>query len=392
MVKLPETRKTPPTAAEVRRWAIEEDSLRNTVRGDHLHEAIADLPEKQRGALKWIGGYIRDRKLSNSDLGKLIKKANGDYYSADSIKQALSGKRASEGVDLSPICEAIEKFRSQVEGSTKLGLAGFIKTRLYDIIVERLQKALRRGRIAFIFGVSQIGKSVCLKQYRLTHNHGETIYVEVPTGGTLPKFLEELKKSLGILDLTSQSELAAAIINAFDDKMMLIVDEAHRALRRHRGPSGLLIFDFLRELYNRKRPGMCICMTNEGRDLFLQGPYRIPLLQLWRRRIAPLQCGDTPFADDLDLYAAAYGLPPASDNPIGIELKIRNNKGKEETKEHVDTSLALQTRVIEKDNLGVWLSLLDDAVEMAKEQRRPMSWGAVLKAYCLHEADGHEIR
>jgi len=38
-------------------------------------------------------------------------------------------------------------------------------------------------------------------------------------------------------------------------------------------------------------------------------------------------------------------------------------------------------------HIGVWLTLLQDAADMAREQRRPITWGAVIKAYCLSQAD-----
>jgi hypothetical protein len=40
-----------------------------------------------------------------------------------------------------------------------------------------------------------------------------------------------------------------------------------------------------------------------------------------------------------------------------------------------------------EEGLGVWIGILQDASDMAREQRRSMSWGAVLKAHAQSLAE-----
>jgi hypothetical protein len=61
---------------------------------DALNKATADLPAEQRATLEWFWSYCRDNNLGRDRLGKLLEKANGTFYSADSIYQLLTGRRS----------------------------------------------------------------------------------------------------------------------------------------------------------------------------------------------------------------------------------------------------------------------------------------------------------
>jgi hypothetical protein len=196
-------------------------------------------------------------------------------------------------------------------------------------------------------------------------------------------FLAELAVALGIPPQQKTAELRRRLLESFDDRMLLIVDEAHRCFGSREGRSGLAIFGFLRELWNKRQCGIMISMTNEGRDSLLKGPNKKTLEQIWRRRLQPLQLPAIPFADDLDKFAESYGLPPATDTTVKVVIG---------TKHHADTPLRIQTAVIETDGLGMWVSILQDASDDAREQKRPITWGAVLKAYCLSLAEAEEAQ
>lgn len=363
------------------------------IAGDVINEAVQGLPEDQRAALKWFGSYCTAKKLSNSVIGQLLVRSSSggriQYYSYDSVYQALTGRRAKEGANLQPICDAIQTLRMQVEGVSRVGDSGFIETRLSQVITDRANRSRKRGRITFVFGDSQIGKSECFKHYAQNFEYGETVYIEVATGGSLPSFLEEMALALTVPPTLKQ--LRREIINKVNRNTLIIVDEAHRGLSAD-GKRGLALFDFLRELYNRTGCGMVIAMTNEGKKNFRTGRNQKSLEQLWRRRIAPLHLPSVPFEDDLAKFAEAYGLPPASDDVVTIEITIVNHAGREEKKEFSESSLSLQSRFVEAEGLGVWLSLLQDAADMAKTKRKPITWGAVLKAYCLDQAESAIIQ
>lgn len=356
-----------------------------TISGDKMAEAVRELGEREKTALRWLFGYLRAKNLAPAECETLLQKEKGGHYSWASIYAALTGRRADQGVNLTPMVQSIEEFRRQVEGINRLGEGGFIETRLYLEIEKRCERARRRRRIFFIFGDSQIGKTEGLKHYCFKHNHGSTIYIEVPAGGSMGALIKEFCLKLGIPECRL-ADLRARIMTCFEEGMLLVLDEAHNFFHSKRGLESL---DFIRELYNKRGCGIAMAMTYEGRKQFLAGAHKKRLEQLWRRRIAPLQTPNIPSEADMADFAMAYGLPPADDREVKVVVDAINTAtGNPETIRHAEVPLALQRRVLETDGLGVWLTILQDAVEIKHETKKPMSWACVVRAYCAYKSDG----
>lgn len=357
------------------------------IRGDTIKAAIADLPDDQRELVWWFSQWAAAKNLSRAELGTVLKKPNGDLYSTDSVVQLLTGGRIRRGENIQPLLDAMAQLR-RVEGDREqLAGSGFIETRLFAEISRRCRRALLRQRIMFIFGDSQIGKTWALKEYQRRNNHGQTIYVEVPTGGSLGAFLRALGRAFNLPQKVEAKQLADRIIECFDDKMLLIVDEAHRLPITRAAVAGLAVYSFLRELWNRKQCGIVISMTNEGRDDFLKGPYAKQLEQLWRRRISPLQLPNVTPDDDAALFAEAYGLPVAPDETVTVEITAYDQAGNERKIRHSDNPFRLQREVLKTEGLGVWIGMLQDASDMASAAKRQITWAAVLKAHAQAQAD-----
>lgn len=359
-------------------------ALKFRIPGDQVAKACVDLPDEQRTAIKWFAGYCRNRNLGNEELAMLLKKDGGGFYSYASIYALLTGRRTDQGVNIAPLIASIDAFRRQVEAGSRLGDSGFIATRLSASIWDRCDRARLRRKIAFIFGDSQIGKTASLVEYTRTHNHGETIYMEAPTGGAISTFMQKLGAKLAIPQVNRAGDLRDRIMECFDPKMLLIVDEAHRLLHAGRGIHSL---DFIRELYNTAGCGIVLAMTHEGRQELHKGRFAKRLEQLWRRRLAPLQLPMTVPADDLALFAAAYDLDPAPEKPVAVRTSYIDEHGHSRERTYEESPLALQARAVAGEGLGVWLTILQDAKDMAKSQKRPITWAAVLKAYCVSQAD-----
>jgi hypothetical protein len=373
------------------RGALAMNAIKFRIPGDTIHTATEELPDAERDALRWFGAYCRRKNLDKDQVAALLRKPAGGYYSWDSIYQALTGRRSESGASLEPMVAAIAAFRRVAEEREEQVESGFIETRLYGIIAERCKRALLRRKIGFLFGDGQIGKSECLQEYARRNNHGQTIYVEMPTQGTLTALLSVLGEALHVGRMNNASR-AQRIIECFDDRMMLIGDEWHRSLSRTTGANGLAVQSFIRELYNKRRPGIMLAMTNEGRDAILHGEHRKALEQLWRRRIQPLQLPKAPFVDDLDRFAVSYGLEPAPDRSITIKASGYDDSGGEITREYTDNPRKLQATVSAEEGLGVWLTILQDASDIARASKRAITWGAVLKAYTLSQAEAEEVR
>ena len=360
--------------------------------GDTVRRAIEDLPPEQRDPILWFYGWCRKADLSKPDLGQVLKKPDGGgFYSTDSIVQLLTGGRIRRGENIDPMLDAIANLRKVEEHRSNQVSSGFVETRLFFEIEKRCLKALHRQRIMFIFGDSQIGKTESLLEVQRRHNHGQTVYIETPTGGGVGGFIFALAKQFSIPTKGGlSSALRERVIESFDSRMLLIVDEAHRCLRRD-CVSGLEVFSFLRELWNRRKCGMVLSLTNEGRDQFLHGPHASALAQLWRRRITPLQLPNVPPDDDAALFAAAYGLPEATDEPVAIRVTMTDEHGNTQTQNHSDSPLRLQRDVLKAEGLGVWIGILQDAADMASEKSKKISWGAVIKAHAQSLAEAQVL-
>lgn len=353
-----------------------------------IAEAVKGLPDEQAQAIRWLAQYCRLNNLGKTQIGSLLKQPNGRYYGYDSIYQLLSGGRTRRGENIQPICEAIETLRELETKREHLVTSGFIHTRLSSEIWQRCDKARLRQRIAYIFGDSQIGKTEALKEYQRLNNHGQTIYVECPDGGSKLALLKDIAAAIGGLSKkVSQDVLAENIITSVDHTMLVIIDEAHRMLK---SKSGLRALDFIRRLWNQTKCGIVLAMTNEGKNEFLTGPYAEELKQLWRRRVQPLQLPNTPPEDDLDLFADAYHLPPADDKEVVIKVKVATAAGRTQT--HRQSPLALQHQVVTEEGLGVWIMILQDASDIAADLGKPITWGAVIKAHCLAQAEAEMIQ
>lgn len=361
--------------------------------GDKTKHAIAGLPEEQRSDIWWFAQWCDKHDLGTSELGTLLKKpGTNEFYSADSVKQLLSGARARRDENIDRIHQAIVGFRKIEEARSIQVNSGFIETRLFFEIEKRCLKALHRQKIQYIFGDSQIGKTESLKEVKRRHNHGQTLYLEVPTGGTYGSTLRALATQFSIPAGTKVTDLKERIFSCIDGNMLLIFDEAHNFFTGRNHASGLMSLSFIREMWNRCKCGVVLSMTNEGRDYFLQGKNAKALEQLWRRRITPLQLPNITPDDDLALFAQAYGLGAATDAPVTVSVTSLDNHGREKTAKHTDTPLNLQTTINKSEGLGVWISILQDASDMAAEQRRSITWGAVIKAACLAQADAEILK
>lgn len=364
------------------------NTRRFNIPGDQVKAAIADLPTDQASLIWWFSGWCRKADLSRAELGTVLKKpGGGGYYSHDSIIQLLGGGRIRRGENIDPLLEAIAALKKVEDARGSHITSGFIQTRLARKIYGHSMKALHRQRITYVFGDSQIGKTESLLEVQRRNPPGQVVYVETPTGGNVTHFIYALAKQFAIpTKQGAKAGLRDRVIESFDSRMLLIVDEAHRCLRPG-SISGLETFSFIRELWNRRKCGVVIALTNEGRDQFRHGPHADQLVQLWRRRITPLQLPNVPPDDDAALFAHAYGLPEAPEDPVTIRVSLYDDAGRQQTQNHTDSPLRLQRHVLKSEGLGVWIGILQDAGDMAAEQKKTITWGAVLKAYCQAQAD-----
>jgi len=378
---------TPSTTATT--GSIHAPQRRYRIPTEKVRAGLQSLPEEQRDDVFWFHRHCMQADPDKETLGRLLRKPGATgFYSADSISQLLTGFRAGKGEPTETIWQAIVAYRRVVEPREAQAQTGFIETRLFREIERRCLQALRRQRIGFVFGDSQIGKSASFGEVRRRHNHGQTVLVEVPAGGSLGSLLIAWAEALDIRAARkNQRELKEAIMTALDSNNLVILDEAHRFFEGRSKGNGIASLSFIREVWNRCQCGMMFGMTNEGRDELLTGRHAKALQQIWRRRITPLQLPSVPPDDDAALFAQAFGLPAAPDETVAVKLTLWDEQGREKEIVHQDNPLRLQREQLRREGLGVWIGILEDAADMARDAGRQLTWPAVLKAHAQAQAD-----
>lgn len=357
-----------------------------TIRGDVITDATSKMDPRDREALRWIAGHCKNTNQSHRDVAPLLKQENGQSYAPDSLYAALTGRRANSQVR--PIVEAIERYRRTIEERGQTVKSGFIETAIYRKIRALCRKALRRQRMVSIYGNSQIGKTRSVEEYAEKFNHGETHLWRCSVGGGFGQFLRDAAASLHIPQYSGERALREAIIGAVDEFMLLIVDELHEPF----GPKGdnvlgVKIVNFLRELYDRKKCGVVLIGTNVFRDA-MHGHFKRNLAQTLKRSLPPLNLPNVPPQRDLVRFAEAFGLPPAPDQEVGVRVAYVGDDGEEHTQLLKQNPRVLQDTTVKIDGLGRWITILEEAADLAVEKRRPITWGMVLHAWDSFEKAG----
>lgn len=318
--------------------------------GDVVNRATENLPEAQRSAIRRLHAYYYENDLSLTDAGKLIGYTNGTVLSL-----VFRGKYEAS---LAPVVKAIDDFFELHDKRAQGRKLEFIHTALTRKIWSVCDAALEFQKIAFVFSDSQIGKSEALKEYAKEHNHGSTIYVRMPTGGALMHFLARLARTLRISDNLITTKLRERIIGAFDDRMLLIVDEAHECIAERGSQAAVKTIDFIREIFDETGCGVVICATNVFRDAMEDGPASKILKQTKRRRLCALQLPNIPTREDMNTFAAGYGLPPST-----------------------GTAQELEKKLLDQEALGMWLTLLRMGAKIASQRKEKFKWDHVLTAH-----------
>jgi hypothetical protein len=351
---------------------------RFTISGSTIASAVAELPDREREAIKWLAGYCTAKNFSHTEIAGQIKKKNGEPYSSDSLYQTFTGRR--EPSQLGPLVESIEAFRRRVEENTVKLETEYIETAIARKIGELCDKARNRKKIGLIYGESQIGKTTALTVYKETHNHGETIYVRMPTNATLLGLMIELALVLNLSTQLKGVQLRREILNCFDGRMLLIVDEAHEG--------SVPALNFCREIHDRRKCGVVFSGTNVLRQTLTNGADARNFRQLLLRGLPPLLLPAQPGARDLVAFSQAYGLDPAGDEEIGARVTYIDDGGRERTQTITMAPAILQRDVVARDGLGRWCTILQEARELAKDKRRTITWGGVIAAWHSFERLG----
>lgn len=323
-----------------------------------VEQAVArgQVTEEEGEEVWWLYNYAQEHHLKEGDLAAKMK-----AYDKNTLYQVFRG---SYGVykdgrcsSWASVVKAIREFKKIEIEEMKKKNVGLIETEVKQTVWLCCDAALNDGMVSFIYGKSRIGKSVALQAYQREHNHGQTIYLEMGSGWTRPRFVRELARKFGNgVKATKSWALEDAIFDTLKRSNLLIVDEFHKALTTTGERNSASVLEFIRDIRDKTHCGLVLCATKVGMERFETGANKEMFEQLIGRSIIKAVLPDRPPVRDLNTIARAFELPI----PTGDDLK--------RVKEFVSTN-----------GLDRFFAYMQKTYAITKKAKQPMSWDVFMK-------------
>lgn len=311
--------------------------------------ASGAMDDEARDLTWWFYCYARDNRWRLKDCADAIG------TSPTTVHRLFNG---SYGAAYDGIVAAVARFKKQADERAKRRQIGFVETTAWAKISRICNAALYDNMPAFIYGASQIGKTECLKEFARRNNHGTTRYIRMPASPTFQFFLKTVAEACYISTRQNHDILRRRIMDAVDQRNLLIVDEVHQAMCTTSEGAARKIVEFMREIYDRTGCGVVLCGTKVFRDEFERGRQALIYDQFRRRGMLELTLPDTPSRGDINKIARAFELQA----PEGDVLEL--------------VKTMLQT-----SGLGKYIKFLQYANGVSVSRQERLSWTHFTDAY-----------
>jgi DNA transposition AAA+ family ATPase len=183
-------------------------------------------PQEIVDELMWFHQWLLDKDQSWDDACKAI--------SADRSTVFRILKGTYQAKDWMPIMKRIKSFRKLQAQRAEIQQSKFVPNRITKMISAGLDYAMANNSICLVIGESRLGKTEAFKDWKERNNHGRTVMVEVPPQGGPKAVLLEIAKSVGVNQNLSVAAMQSAVVRAFNEHRMLLVDEVHRTISHSR--------------------------------------------------------------------------------------------------------------------------------------------------------------
>lgn len=329
-----------------------------------LAKWVSKLPEDDQATVYWLDDYARGKDLPLDELAARLKQPGGKPYSRDSVYQFLSGRR--ETAQLANMLASIADLKKLETERDKITRIGFVETDITKRVFKTCETTRNFGKLGLLIGNTHIGKTTALMEYTRRNNHGGTHYVRMPAGGGITAFLRRLAAVLNIANTGNNYTIGRNIMERFDERVLLIVDEFHQCCprptagsRQNTGkPSVYFTVEWLRELHDETRCPILYSTTPvydlATKDAAFAGIFK----QSLQRAMVTVRLPDRPTKMSLDSFSKHFGLPPATDEALDV-----------------------QTEIVGQQSLGKWISILEGASRIASHAAAPLDWSHVLKSH-----------
>lgn len=238
-----------------------------------LEAGISHYPEPIRTEVRWIQGFWMERSNSNFEtLRHTAVKLGydksreyfrnllvGDYFKTKASTWQEGGRAWTEFLAMA---DALRRHDRLI---ARTGQLPFVQTPTYHCIANFITALRAPSAVCRIGGiVAPTGgqTSESFKFYRDLNNHGAVIHVEAPYDGRVSKLRTKILVAYHLsgnkIMRHSQTELDAHV----NESRTIIIDNAQNLYVRGRG-TDQPGFNFVRELYDDKRPTIILKFTEE---------------------------------------------------------------------------------------------------------------------------------
>jgi DNA transposition AAA+ family ATPase len=272
----------------------------------------------------------------------------------------------------------VDNIRSFLELEKERFLGGkteFVKTPTSKRIWHGCDIARESRSPVFVWGPSQIGKTMALEHYAHSNNHGRTVYVRMTAASGLGGMVRRIAQKVGVSPNSNTANLREYIHNALTEDMVLILDEVHLLVYTYRVASYFACAEVIREIYDEARCGMVLC----GTRLLENSMKAKELEQIFRRGVHRISLPDAPSTADLTAILMASGLE-FPDRQQTVDARIGKKTVSEKPYE-------VLRQLAKHEGLKAITERLRYAKKLANRADQALTWEHVIEAHLMIAAE-----
>lgn len=245
-------------------------------------------------AVQWIKEYMERKKLSQSEMAKVLG------FSSGAVSSYLSGKYPSPERITEKVAEVMA-----IQGKKILEpqAPAYVETTVSRLVMQAIGIAHMRGVVSVAYGDAGVGKTTAVNQY-LKENQLAIGITVMPTYASLTGVNELLAEALGIRERTDRKITREIVEKLRGSGRVIIVDEAqHLTIRA---------IEHLRSICDASQIGVCF-VGNETIYTKLIGSHKSEFAQLYSRiSMRKMVTVDTNCREDIYHIFSGYGLDEAT--------------------------------------------------------------------------------
>jgi hypothetical protein len=290
-----------------------------------LETSIHHYPDAVRTEARWLQGFFLEHCQANAISLRAIAAKLGHDKSVEYFYNILNGYYfrnktgtwVQGGKAWSEFLEMADALRRYAQQASRAGRLPFVQTPTYDCIANFITAKRALSAVCKIGGIiaptgGQTSES--FKFYRDLNNHGQVTHLEAPANGLLTSLQIKVLEQYHVegVKLTYRATREQALRENINETRCLIIDNAQVLYQPGKGAQQPC-FNWLRELYDDKRPTIILKFTEEFLNDLTQGAAKGYFEQFIGRMgglNSILKLPEYAPASDLRVIARSFGLDP----------------------------------------------------------------------------------